>query len=53
MSIQEWWWEYDTRLEQHERIKNASQNGGKFSGPEWDDARRRHKEKMNGKSRPA
>jgi hypothetical protein len=52
MSIQEWWWEFDSRMEQNKRLEEMKQGGGKFSGPEWDKARAAHKEKMNGKPRP-
>lgn len=50
MTVQEWWWEFDSRYEQGKKLEAQTKGGGKFSGPEWDEARRKHKEKMNGKS---
>ena len=46
MTPQEWWWEYDMRVQENERITQMTKGGGKFQGPEWDEARRRHREKM-------
>ena len=53
MSVQEWWWEFDSRYEQGKKIKARTNGGGKFEGPEWDEARAAHKEKMNGKPSPS
>lgn len=47
LSPWEFWLEFDTKTEIAEKIKATS--GGKFSGPEWDRARRIHAEKMRGK----
>lgn len=50
MSPQEWWWEYDMRVQENERISQMTKDGGKFSGPQWDEARRKHREKMKAKA---
>ncbi len=46
MPIAHWWWELQARTEQ----AKSTEATGKFQGPEWDEARRKHREKMNGKS---
>lgn len=38
------------RIEESRRIRDMTEGGGKFSGPEWDEARRKHKEKMAAKN---
>lgn len=45
LSPQEFWWEFDAKLAVQKAIEK--QQGGKagFTGAEWADARRRHKEK--------
>lgn len=43
MSPREWWWEFDSNLAAHKRMTPGR---GGFSVAEWDDARRRHKERF-------
>lgn len=50
MTPQMWWWEYDMRVSENKRVKEMMNGGGKFSGPEWDKARREHREKMKAKA---
>lgn len=50
MQIRDWWWEFAARQEESKQLTDMSSRPTKFSGPEWDEARRRHREKMNGKS---
>lgn len=38
------------RVEESKRISDMSKGGAKFSGPEWDEARRKHKEKIRAKA---
>lgn len=49
MPIADWWVELDAQLDQADRIKEitegAKKPGGKFSGAEWADARKRFKER--------
>lgn len=43
------------RIAENKRLQEMMKDGGKWSGPEWDEARRKHKAKMakkNGNSRP-
>lgn len=44
LSPAEWWAEFDTKYLAQKRL---DKKGGGFSAAEWDDARRRHKAKMN------
>lgn len=46
MSVTEFWWEFDTKLREQKAV--AKPGMGKFSGAEWEAARKKHKEKMNG-----
>ena len=46
MTVQEWWWEYDMRVDEAKRLQDMMKDGGKWSGPKWDEARRKHREKM-------
>ena len=52
MSPWEWWAELDSRIianraieERLEEAKTGKKPGGGFSGKEWEDARRRHRER--------
>lgn len=38
------------RVSENKRVKEMMNGGGKFSGPEWDKARREHREKMKAKA---
>jgi len=38
------------RVQENKRIRDMTQTGGKFTGPKWDEARRKHKEKMAAKN---
>lgn len=43
------------RVMENKRIQEitSGKSGSSFTGPEWDEARRKHREKMNGKSNAA
>ena len=43
LSPQEWWWEFDQRMHEQKRL---TQKGGGLSQAEWEEARRKHKERM-------
>lgn len=49
MSPWEWWMEFDMRIAEDRKMREAIDKkpkpGTKFSGGEWDDARRRFKER--------
>jgi hypothetical protein len=48
MTAAEWWAEFDFHKAQSDRLSGASRPGarsGRFSGPDWDAARARHKAK--------
>lgn len=47
MTPQEWWWEYDMRVTDAQKVQEAL---GKHNqaGPDWDKLRELHKAKMNG-----
>jgi hypothetical protein len=47
MSVQEWWWEADSKIAVSKRLKKGPSG---FSEAEWEDARRRHREKMKAKA---
>jgi hypothetical protein len=47
MSVQEWWWEADSKIAVSKRITKKS---GGFSEAEWDAARRKHRERMKAKN---
>lgn len=51
MSPAEYWAEFDTKYEMAQRLKDGGKQGGKspFSQAEWEDARRRHKERKRAK----
>lgn len=38
------------RVEENKRVTKMMNGGGKFSGPDWDKARRKHREKMKAKA---
>lgn len=44
MSTQEFWWEFDAKVETHKRITDgstmSSNSSGGFSGSEWSEARK-------------
>lgn len=44
LSSQEFWWEYDTKIESHKRTQKGL---GGHSIAEWEEARRKHRKKMN------
>jgi hypothetical protein len=50
MSPQEWFWELDAKIKTNREIQEATQSGGKFTGPKWEEARRKHREKMKAKA---
>lgn len=50
MAPEQWWWEFDMRVQENKRINEAAKGGGKFTGPEWDKARREHRKKMKAKA---
>jgi hypothetical protein len=43
MSPEEWWLEFDSRLAAQKRV---SKGAGGFTAAEWDEARRKHREKV-------
>lgn len=43
LSPQEWWWEADAKVRQH---KAMTPGAGGFSQLDWEQARKRHREKM-------
>ena len=43
LSPQEWWWEADAKVRQH---KAMTPGAGGFSKLEWEEARKKHREKM-------
>lgn len=47
MSVQEWWWEADSKIAVSKKVKQGASG---FSETDWDDARRRHREKMKAKA---
>ena len=46
MRMRDFWWEFEARQREAQQIKKLSKGGDKWEGPEWDDARLRHAEKM-------
>lgn len=50
MSPQEWFWELDAKIKTNREIKEATRPGGNFTGPKWEEARRKHREKMKAKA---
>lgn len=51
MSTEEFWWEFDSHAKEAEGLKQYKKDAGGFSAAEWEDARRRHTEKMNGRTK--
>jgi hypothetical protein len=47
MSVQEWWWEADSKIEVSKR---TTKKAGGFTEAEWDAARRKHRERMKAKN---
>lgn len=45
MSVSEWWWLFDATIEHAKSLKDHGR--ASTSEFDWEDARRRHKEKMN------
>ena len=43
------------RVAENKRVRDMmdNKNGDNFTGPKWDEARRKHREKMNGRSNAA
>ncbi len=48
LSLTEFWWEFDSNVAQNKTTKPGSRGPGKFSRAEWEAARKKHREKMNG-----
>lgn len=47
-----WWLEFDDKLRESKAVEESvskSKVRAGFSSAEWDDAKRRHREKMNGR----
>lgn len=38
------------RVQESKRFHEIAKGGGKFRGPDWDEARRKHREKMKAKA---
>jgi hypothetical protein len=47
MSVQEWWWEADTKIALSKTLKKGA---GGFSSAEWDAARRKHSNRVKAKA---
>lgn len=43
LSPLEWWWEFDAKVEANARLTGSR---GGFSKAQWDEARRKHKERF-------
>lgn len=50
MAIRDWWWEYAARDEESRELRRMADTPAKFRGPKWDEARKRHAEKMRAKN---
>jgi hypothetical protein len=50
MSPQEWFWELDAKIKTNREMQKATQPGGNFTGPKWEEARRKHREKMKARA---
>ncbi len=50
LSLTEFWWEFDSHVMKNDKVKTESKGPGpgRFSRAEWQEARRLHREKMNG-----
>lgn len=46
MSPTEFWWEFDMKAQAQKQTQPAA---GGFSAAEWEAARKKHREKMNGR----
>lgn len=47
MSVAEWWWEADAKIRLSKKMTKGT---GGISQADWEDARKRHKERMGAKA---
>jgi len=50
LSLTEFWWEFDSHVVQNKAVEKPPKGFGKFSGPQWEAARKIHREKVNGRA---